>query len=158
MEPDHARQLLSLPHEIGCLIVISTGSVYEDDHGRTLERSKRADDIPVCSPGFTQVGLADLALGPLGDNGGPTQTIALGSGSIAINAGNNAAAAGLTTDQRGRGFPRIVNGRVDIGAFEVRGRRSGTCLGPSKSTVTSPLTSSPAFPGTCLRRSGNQYF
>ena len=77
-------------------------------------------DDPTCGPGFTQVGLAELMLGALADNGGPTQTIALGAGSVAIDAGNNAAATGLTTDQRGRGFPRIVNRRVDIGAFEVQ--------------------------------------
>jgi CSLREA domain-containing protein len=125
--------------------------------GFAASSTSNMSDDATCSPGFTQVGLADLNLGALGDNGGPTQTIALGSGSVAINAGDNAAAAGLITDQRGRGFPRIVNGRVDIGAFEVQRRRSGTCLSPSKSTVTSPLTSSPASPVTCLRRSGNQY-
>lgn len=47
MEPDHARQLLSLPHEVGCLVVISSGSVYEDDQGRSLERSRRLEDVPV---------------------------------------------------------------------------------------------------------------
>ena len=77
-------------------------------------------DDPTCGPGFLQVGLADLNLGPLGDNGGPTQTIALGPGSVAIDAGDNTATAGLITDQRGSGFPRIVNGRVDVGAFEVQ--------------------------------------
>jgi CSLREA domain-containing protein len=77
-------------------------------------------DDATCSPGFTQVGLADLMLGPLADNGGPTQTIALGPGSVAIDAGDNAAAECLPTDQRGPGYPRIVNGRVDIGAFEVQ--------------------------------------
>jgi hypothetical protein len=81
--------------------------------------SNMSDD-PTCGPGFLQVGLADLNLGPLGDNGGPTQTIALGPGSVAIDAGDNTAAAGLITDQRGSGFPRIVNGRVDVGAFEVQ--------------------------------------
>jgi hypothetical protein len=60
-----------------------------------------------------------VALGPLADNGGPTKTHALPAGSPAINAGDNATVPpGLTTDQRGPGFPRIVGGTVDIGAFE----------------------------------------
>jgi CSLREA domain-containing protein len=95
-------------------------------------RSNLSDDA-TCSPGFTQVGLTDLKLGPLGDNGGPTQTIALSSGSVAINAGDNAAAAGLITDQRGAGFRRIVNGRVDIGAFEVQhGAHAGSATAKSR--------------------------
>ncbi|WP_158520907.1 choice-of-anchor Q domain-containing protein [Fuerstiella marisgermanici] len=52
----------------------------------------------------------------LADNGGPTETIALLPGSPAINAGDNAAASGLTTDQRGES--RFV-GTVDIGALEA---------------------------------------
>ncbi|HKI18484.1 MAG TPA: right-handed parallel beta-helix repeat-containing protein, partial [Isosphaeraceae bacterium] len=67
------------------------------------------------------VGVADprLAAG-LASNGGQAQTIALLAGSPAIGAGSNALASeySLTTDQRGAGFPRIVNGTVDIGAFE----------------------------------------
>ena len=56
-------------------------------------------------------------LAPLGNYGGPTQTMALLPGSPAIDAGNNALIPpGVTTDQRG--LPRIVNGVVDIGAFE----------------------------------------
>ncbi|MCI0685051.1 MAG: FG-GAP-like repeat-containing protein [Gemmataceae bacterium] len=62
---------------------------------------------------------ADPNLGPLQNNGGPTFTHALLSGTTAINAGNNALAAGLTTDQRGVGFARIAGSRVDIGAFEA---------------------------------------
>ncbi|QOV90577.1 FG-GAP-like repeat-containing protein [Humisphaera borealis] len=69
--------------------------------------------------------LAQLKLGPLADNGGPTQAMALLPGSIAINAGSNAKAvdaAGkpIATDQRGTGFARIVGGIVDVGAFEVQ--------------------------------------
>ncbi|MEZ6123256.1 MAG: choice-of-anchor Q domain-containing protein [Planctomycetaceae bacterium] len=76
--------------------------------------------------------LLDLAtvLGPLGDNGGVTQTFALLPGSVAIDAGDpnfdpNAFDPPLLSDQRGTGFPRINNGnggfagRVDIGAFEA---------------------------------------
>ncbi|MBX7105147.1 MAG: hypothetical protein K1X57_13785, partial [Gemmataceae bacterium] len=60
---------------------------------------------------------ADLKLGSLASNGGPTQTIALLSGSPAINAGSNPAA--LATDQRGLGFNRSV-GQTDMGAFELQ--------------------------------------
>ncbi|MCB1209949.1 MAG: choice-of-anchor D domain-containing protein, partial [Verrucomicrobiales bacterium] len=61
--------------------------------------------------------------GVLADHGGPTQTIALAAGSPALDAGSNALALDidsnpLTTDQRGSGFPRVVNGVVDLGAFE----------------------------------------
>ena len=81
--------------------------------------------------GFTaagdQVGTAaspiDPLLAPLGDYGGPTQTMALLPGSPAIDKGDNTLvpidpSTGLpvTTDQRG--FTRVVNGTVDIGAFE----------------------------------------
>ena len=63
----------------------------------------------------------DPKLGPLADNGGPTQTMALLAGSPAIDAGSNALALGpdgkpLLTDQRG--YARIVDGIVDIGAYE----------------------------------------
>ena len=64
---------------------------------------------------------AAAGLDPLGlqNNGGPTKTIALQSGSPATDAGNNAfIPAGITTDQRGSGHPRIIGSSVDIGAFE----------------------------------------
>jgi hypothetical protein len=67
-----------------------------------------------------QVGIADPGLAvDLADNGGPTQTVALQPGSPAIDNGNNdLIPAGLQLDQRGSGFLRIVNGTVDIGAYE----------------------------------------
>lgn len=55
----------------------------------------------------------DPKLTPLGDYGGPTQTMALLPGSPAIGAG---AASGLSTDQRG--FAR--GSSVDIGAFQTQ--------------------------------------
>jgi len=58
-------------------------------------------------------------LAPLDYYGGPAQTMALLPGSPAIDAGNNALIpAGITTDQCG--FTRVVNGIVDLGAFEVQ--------------------------------------
>jgi uncharacterized repeat protein (TIGR01451 family) len=66
----------------------------------------------------------DPLLGPLADNGGPTQTMALLTGSPAIDAGSNSI-PGLTiptTDQRGavRGPAGLNAGAtVDIGAYEA---------------------------------------
>ncbi len=58
----------------------------------------------------------DPKLAPLADNGGPTLTHALRSGSPAINKGGNRTS--LTTDQRGVGFARAIGQAIDIGAFE----------------------------------------
>src|SRR5262249_28583471 len=76
-------------------------------------------------------------LSPLGNYGGPTQTMALLPGSPAIDAGNNALIpAGVTTDQRG--FNRIVNATVDIGAFEARGFPLAPTWGSAKTVGVSP--------------------
>ena len=56
----------------------------------------------------------DPMLGALGDNGGPTPTMALGAGSAAIDAG--AAGGAPSTDQRGVARPQGAG--VDIGAYE----------------------------------------
>ncbi len=61
-------------------------------------------------------------LGPLQYNGGPTLTHAPVFPSPAIDAGDDSIAdlpTGLTTDQRGPGFPRRLGLHVDIGAVEV---------------------------------------
>jgi probable HAF family extracellular repeat protein len=60
----------------------------------------------------------DPKLAPLQDNGGATLTMALLPGSPAIGAGDAGGAS--PWDQRGPGYPRIVNARADIGAFEVQ--------------------------------------
>jgi hypothetical protein len=69
-------------------------------------------------------GLIDPRLGPLVNNGGPTLTHALLPGSPAINAGDLNLKAGIDGvpqfDQRGEPFSRVVNGRIDIGAFEYQ--------------------------------------
>jgi hypothetical protein len=62
----------------------------------------------------------DPLLGPLQDNGGPTLTHELLSGSPAIDPGDPNFTPPPNYDQRGTDFPRVFNGRVDIGAFEVQ--------------------------------------
>ena len=42
------------------------------------------------------------------------------SGSLAINAGDPNFTPPPFFDQRGPGFDRVVNGRIDIGSFEVQ--------------------------------------
>jgi Chlamydia polymorphic membrane protein (Chlamydia_PMP) repeat len=66
----------------------------------------------------------DPLLGPLQDNGGPTFTHALLTGSPAIDAGNpnfdpNAFNPPMLYDQRGLGYNRVAHGRIDIGSFEI---------------------------------------
>jgi hypothetical protein len=85
----------------------------------------------------------DPLLATLGNYGGPTPTHALLSGSPAIDAGDNSVAA--ASDQRG--LARIVNGIIDIGAFEFRGF---TISGPATVEAQQPYTltlSSPPLGG-----------
>jgi hypothetical protein len=81
----------------------------------------------------------DPLLGPLQNNGGPTQTMALLLGSPAIDAGDNTGAS--NTDQRG--FPRIVGGTIDIGTFEVQPAGQATHLSiqaPASISAGTPFT------------------
>lgn len=62
----------------------------------------------------TQFSDGAIKLGPYSDNGGPTPTMALLAGSVAVDAG--AGGLGVTIDQRGMARPQGAG--VDIGAFE----------------------------------------
>jgi len=118
----------------------------------------------------------DNLLEPLASNGGLTKThlpLPGLAGETAIDAGDNglATAAGLTTDdQRGVGYPRIVNSLVDIGAVEsailttftatasVIGS-NGTILPPirivaSGATTTFTVTPNPGYVATMSEMSG----
>ena len=102
------------------------------------------DNGPGC---ITPLGTGDQTgagntLGPLRNNGGPTETLALLSGSSAINAGNPAAPDGTPpecelTDQRGATRPEIVASTCDIGAYESYGP---TDLSLSMSQVVNTVT------------------
>jgi hypothetical protein len=111
--------------------------------------------------GYDPTDLLDLDphLGPLQDNGGPTWTHALLAGSPALDAGNSALLPadtldldgdGDTTepipfDQRGSGSFRVVNGKLDVGAFEVQAAARSTvttspgALGATLAAVGPPV-------------------
>ena len=82
---------------------------------------------------------ADPMLGPLADNGGPTQTQAITPSSAAYGAVPAAvcrSAPFLQADQRG--LPRPGNGKTncDIGAYEFQASSTTTALATSKSPST----------------------
>jgi predicted outer membrane repeat protein len=107
------------------LVVVNTGAVVS--HGYNLSSDGAGGDN-WAEPGGFLSGTGDIRnrnplLGPLQNNGGPTMTHALLQNSPAINAGDPnfnpySFNPPLFYDQRGPGFPRVVNGRLDIGAFE----------------------------------------
>jgi N-acetylneuraminic acid mutarotase len=81
----------------------------------------------------------DPMLGPLQDNGGPTFTHELLPGSPAIHAGDPSFTPPPFYDQRGPGFDRVVNGRIDIGSFEVQGVPTPTPTPCSSWTPAAPV-------------------
>jgi hypothetical protein len=103
----------------------------------------------------------DPLLGPLGDNGGPTWTHALLPGSPAIDAGDptrttvpwsTPAIGGFyganftgDVDQRGAGFPRLVDGgtgvlRIDMGAVEAEAPIAPAYVGTPPMISIEPTT------------------
>jgi hypothetical protein len=91
----------------------------------------------------------DPHLGPLQDNGGPTLTQALLSGSPAIDAANPRGCTGadvsiLMTDQRGA--PRVAgDGRCDIGAYEATLPAWAT-ITPTRTGTPTPSPTPPPTP------------
>jgi hypothetical protein len=81
----------------------------------------------------------DPLLGPLQDNGGPTFTHALLPGSLAIDTGDPSFTPPPDFDQRGSGFPRVVNGRIDKGSFEVQ-------TGPTPTPTATPTATARPSP------------
>ena len=90
--------------------------------------------------------LTTLGVAPLGDYGGPTQTMALLPGSAAIGAGK--AVNGVTTDQRGE----PLDSTPDIGAFQSQGFTLTVDGGTGQ---TSPFSVAFANPLTVLIKANN---
>ena len=60
----------------------------------------------------------NLMLGPLMNNGGPTETHEPGPNAPPVNAGDPNFVPPPNFDQRGAGFARVIGGRIDIGSVE----------------------------------------
>ncbi len=100
---------------------------------------------------------ASPGLGVLQYNGGPStgaptsltplRTVSMLSGSPAIDTGSNGAVPpAVTTDERGAGFARIINGTVDMGAYEFQPPATTTTV--SSSANPSGLGQSITFTAT----------
>ena len=88
-------------------------------------------------PGFTQATSTQLNLGSLADNGGPTQTMALLPGNLAIDAATDCTDYNgnpVTTDQRGVSRPQGT--ACDVGAFELEPTAQDTTA--PTITITTP--------------------
>jgi hypothetical protein len=85
----------------------------------------------------------DPLLGPLQNNGGPTFTHALLPGSPAIDAGDVNFTPPPFFDQRGPGFDRVVNGRIDKGSFEVQSGSTPTPTATATATATASARPTP---------------
>ena len=86
----------------------------------------------------------DPILGPLQNNGGPTFTHNLLTGSPALDAGDPNFTPPPLYDQRGFGYARVFNGRIDIGSLEVQ-----PAFTPSPTpTATSTATPTPTATAT----------
>ncbi len=103
------------------------GTMTSDDHNLDSDNTCNlvgANDIPGSDPD----------LGPLADNGGPTQTHLLNSGSPAID---SAGFGGCPADDQ-RGEPRPSGAACDIGSVEVQQSTFALCASYYTGRVSSP--------------------
>jgi len=119
--------------------------------GGVPQPNASADIVGSVAVGFQ---IVDPVLGALADNGGQTDTRALGAGSPAIDRAANCVLTaacsgynlpfGLSNDQRGAGFARAVDGDgdgsaiVDIGAYESQFVPTGTTFTVTNLNDTTP--------------------
>ncbi len=94
----------------GVFATLGTNFIGQAEQATGLTNGVMGDQVGSASSPF------DPVIGPLAENGGPTLTHALQTGSPAINAGDNS--GGEPVDQRGGRRP--TDNTADIGAFEIQ--------------------------------------
>jgi len=133
---NYANTIIANSISGGDCAMINSGSVGTNT--RNL-----VENGPSCSAQLS----GDPNLGPLADNGGPTQTMALLAGSPAIDAGDDAVCAAAPVsnlDQRGIVRPQGLH--CDIGALESD--MTAPTITPTISTLTFTPTSTSTFTPT----------
>ncbi|MEM8668519.1 MAG: choice-of-anchor Q domain-containing protein [Planctomycetota bacterium] len=115
---DTSNPDLDLSQAIGTLTI--TGSLVGDNAGTDLTESPTGDTNGNLIGSSSGGGVIDPRLTPLSRRGGRTESHGLLSDSPAIDAGDTASVASLTTDQRGQPFVRVFGSDADIGAIETQ--------------------------------------
>lgn len=108
--------------EVGTPDVTATNTIVAQNSSRDCSQTIKTgghnlDSDSTC--GFTGSGDQHSStpnLGPLANNGGPTNTVALETGSPALDKADNSKCP--ATDQRGVSRPQPVGGVCDVGAYE----------------------------------------
>lgn len=124
----------------------STGGTLFNDSGTVTSHGYNlsSDDAGGSLNGPGDQINTDPQLGPLQNNGGPTFTHELLPGSPAIDAGDPKFTPPPFFDQRGTGFNRVVNARIDKGSFEVQQPAPTPTATPTPTpTTTATLTPTP---------------
>ena len=88
---------------------VASGGYNMESPGNTCGLDQPSDQVNVSAD--------DLKLGELANNGGPTETHALGEGSVAVD---QIPADMCEVDADQRGEPRPAGDGCDVGAFEVQ--------------------------------------
>jgi hypothetical protein len=108
------------------------------------------DNAGTVSGAPTITATTTLNLGPLQNNGGPTQTMALLPGSLAIDSGDTSeipldpnTEQPYAYDERGAGFSRVAGLGVDIGAYEAQGFVLNVSGGNNQSTAVNNAFANP---------------
>ena len=123
--------------------------------GVIVDEGGNFDDGTSCNFGTNSLSGVGAALDPLGvqNNGGPTDTVALTTGSGAVDLGLNAVcAAAPVSNLDQRGGPRPIDGdgvneaACDTGAFELGSTPSTPPGAPSPTVPTAPAPTAP-LPG-----------
>jgi MBG domain (YGX type)/Bacterial Ig-like domain (group 3)/Chlamydia polymorphic membrane protein (Chlamydia_PMP) repeat len=121
----------------------STGAPCYNVSGTRVDSGNNLESDAAASCGFSAslhhdiVGQSPLLGATLADNGGPTQTLTLASGSPAVDYIPTSSGLCPATDQRGSARPDAGESACDIGAYEFQDQATSTALGSSQNPSSS---------------------